>query len=117
MKRIFLSALIGVGMLAAIFSGLSGSEAALTQQSYPLVCRGSANLAIDTADTAPGEENIGFVFTRGTKPAGEGLGPGECSWVDRGMHADEPDRLSQHVAMSLKAGPNLPYEGVRLHTN
>src|SRR5260370_27748037 len=109
MKRIFLSALIGVGMVAAIFSTLSGSEAALTQQSYPLVCRGSANLEIGVA---PGDGNIGFVFTRGTKPAVEGLGPGECSWVDRGMHDDEPDRLSQHV--SSKAGPNLPYEGPRL---
>src|SRR5260370_8426409 len=112
MKKIYLSGLFGVGILAAIFSGLSGSEAARMQQSYALVCRGSANLAIDKADTAAGEENIGFVFTRGTKPAGEGLGPGECSWVDRGMHDDEPDRLSQHV--SLKAGPNLPYEGPRL---
>src|SRR5260370_6550948 len=112
MKKIYLSGLFGVGILAAIFSGLSGSEAARMQQSYALVCRGSANLEIDTADTAPGEENIGFVFTRGTKPAGEGLGPGECSWVDRGMHDDEPDRLSQHV--SSKAGPNLPYEGPRL---
>src|SRR5260370_14140766 len=109
MRRIFLSALIGVGMVAAIFSTLSGSEAALTQQSYPLVCRGSANLEIGVA---PGDGNIGFVFTRGTKPAVEGLSPGECSWVDRGMHDDEPDRLSQHV--SSKAGPNLPSEGPRL---
>src|SRR5260370_1221961 len=109
MRRIFLSALIGVGMVAAIFSTLSGSEAALTQQSYPLVCRGSANLEIGVA---PGDGNIGFVFTRGTKPAVEGLSPGECSWVDRGMHDDEPDRLSQHV--SPKAGPNLPSEGPRL---
>ena len=109
MKRIFLLALIGVGMTAAIFQVLSGSEAA--QQSYRLVCRGSANLPIGTA---PGEGNIGFAFTRGTKPASQGLAPGECSWENRGMHADEPDRLSQHVAMSLKAGPNLPSEKVRL---
>ncbi len=40
MKRILLSALIGVGMVAAIFEIFSGSEAAPTQQSYPLVCRG-----------------------------------------------------------------------------
>ena len=97
MKRIILSALIVVGMTAAIFQILSGSEAA--QQSYPLVCRGSANLAIGTA---PGEGNFGFVFTRGTKPASQGLAPGECSWVDRGMHPQEPDRLSQHVE------PNSP---------
>ena len=108
MKRIFLSALIGVGMVAAIFQGLSGSEAARTQQSYPLVCRGSANLAIGTA---PGEGNIGFVFTRGSKPASQGLAPGGCSWVDRGVRAEEPDRLSQHVAngtQSLSGGNLAP---------
>ncbi len=99
MKRILLSALIGLGVTAAIFQILSGSEAALTQESYPLVCRGSANLPIGTA---PGEGNFGFVFTRGTKPASQGLAPGECSWVDRGMRPQEPDRLSQHVE------PNSP---------
>src|SRR6266550_6592607 len=100
MKRNFLSALIGVGMLAAIFPVFSGSGAARTQQSYPLICRGSANLAIGIA---PGDGNIGFVFTRGTKPANQGLAPGECSWVDRGMYANEPDKLSQHVANGIQS--------------
>lgn len=99
MKRIFLSALIGVGMVAAIFQILLGSEAARMQQSYPLVCRGSANLEIGIA---PNEGNIAFTFTRGTRPASQGLAPGECSWMDRGMYPNEPDRLSQHVA---NAGP------------
>jgi hypothetical protein len=94
MKRIFLSALIGVGIVAAIFQIPSGGEAALVQQSYPLVCRGSANLPIGAA---PGERNFGFVFTRGTRPASQGLAPGECSWTDRGMSQAEPDRISQHV--------------------
>ena len=100
MKRIFLSALIGVGMVAAIFQILLGSEAARMQQSYPLVCRGSANLEIGIA---PNEGNIAFTFTRGTKPASQGLAPGECSWVDRGMYPNEPDRLSQHVANGLES--------------
>src|SRR6266851_8029928 len=99
MKRTFLSALIAVGMVAAIVQVWSGSEAARMQQSYALVCRGSANLEIGIA---PNEGNIGFVFTRGTKPASQGLAPGECSWVDRGVRPEEPDRLSQHVE------PNSP---------
>jgi hypothetical protein len=94
MKRIFLSALIGLGMVAAMFQILSGSAAARTPEDYPLVCRGGGSLAIGTA---PGEGNIGFRFTRGTKPAGEGLAPGECSWKDRGMYPNEPDRVSQHI--------------------
>lgn len=110
MKRNFLSALLGVGMVALIFPLFSGRSAAWMPESYPLVCRGGSSLVIGIA---PGEGNIGFVFTRGTKPAREGLAPGECSWVDRGMYAAEPDRLSQHVeggSESLKVGGKLAPE-------
>lgn len=93
MKRIFLST-VALGMVAVIFQRFPRSEAALTQQNYPLICRGGGGLV---TGAAPGEENIGFTFARGTKPAGEGLAPGECSWTDRGMFASEPDRVSQHV--------------------
>jgi len=87
MKRILLSAL-AVGTLVATFQLFSGSKAAPPQQTYPLVCRGGGSLV---TGLAPGERNIGFTFVRGTKPAGEGLAPGECSWTDRGMYSSEPD--------------------------
>src|SRR5882762_998396 len=93
-KRIFLSALIGVAIVGAIFQVLSGSEAARMQESYPLVCRGGPTLPIYIA---PGVTNIGFKFTHGTRPASEGLLPGQCSWEDRGMYDAEPDRVSQHI--------------------
>src|SRR5438309_9779916 len=102
MKRIFLSALIGIGMVAAIFQILSERSAAqLKRESYPLVCRGGGSLEIGIA---PGVTRIGFTFSKGTKPAGKGLDPGECSWVDRGMHADEPDQLSQPVEQDMPEG-------------
>ncbi len=110
MKRIFLSALIGIGMVVVIFQISSGSEAAQPPEDYPLVCRGGGSLV---TGIAPGERNIGFTFVRGTKPAGEGLAPGECSWIDRGMYAAEPDRVSQHVeegSESLKVGGTLAPE-------
>jgi len=97
-------------VVAVVFHLFSGSGVAQTPQSYPLVCRGGESLTIGIA---PGERNIGFIFTRGTKPAGEGLAPGECSWVDRGMYPNEPDRLSQHVedsSTSLKVGGELSPE-------
>ena len=93
MKRIFLSALIGAGIVVALLPAFSGNEAR-SLQSYPLVCRGGPSLVIGIAS---GERNIGFKFSKGTRPAREGLAPGECSWVDRGMYAGEPDRLSQHI--------------------
>ena len=110
MKRILLSALIGVGMVALLFPRFSGSEAARTPEDYQLVCRGGGSLV---TGIAPGEGNIGFTFVRGTKPAGEGLAPGECSWKDRGMYPNEPDRVSQHVeegSDSLKEGGTLAPE-------
>lgn len=110
MKKICISALLGIGILAAISQVLSGSEAALTQQGYPLTCRGGGSLV--TSGT-PGEQNIGFTFVRGTKPAGEGLNPGECSWADRGMYSSEPDRVSQHLeegSESLRVGGSLAPE-------
>jgi len=110
MKRIFLSALLGVGILTATFQIFSRSSEARMPEDYPLVCRGGGSLVIGIA---PGERNIGFVFTRGTKPAGQGLAPGECSWVDRGMYPSEPDRVSQHVeegSESLKVGGKLAPE-------
>jgi hypothetical protein len=110
MKRIFLSALIGAGMMALILPLFSGSSEARTPEDYPLVCRGGGSLV---TGIAPGERNIGFTFTRGTKSAREGLAPGECSWEDRGMYPNEPDRVSQHVeegSESLKVGGTLAPE-------
>jgi hypothetical protein len=109
MKRIFLSALIGIGVVAIFYSS-PVSKAAPKPEDYPLVCRGGGGLVVGIA---PGERNIGFIFVHGTKPAGEGLAPGECSWVDRGMYTNEPDSLSQHVeegSESLKVGGTLAAE-------
>jgi hypothetical protein len=110
MKRVFLASLLGVGMAALLFPFFSGSRAARPTEDYPLVCRGGGSLV---TGIAPGDRNIGFTFVRGTKPAGEGLAPGECSWKDRGMYPNEPDRVSQHVeesSGSLKVGGILAPE-------
>ncbi len=105
MKRILLSTLIGVSVVAMIFI-FSVSEAARPPESYPLVCRGAA-----TFETNPGpvlwpgcpviDQSIckyaGFTFRPGSKPARDGLAPGECSWLDRGMRAGEPNRVVQRI--------------------
>lgn len=89
---------------------LCGESAARgTAESYPLVCRGGGG---SVAGIAP-ERQLVFKFARGTKPAGEGLAPGECSWLDRGMREGEPDSLYQQVAEgseSLKTGGTLAPE-------
>ena len=106
MKRRFLSVLIVVGLASLIFQLFSDTRAARLADSYPLVCRGAETFKTDPptpepcegcvkADEAP--KYVGFMFIRGSKPSGKGLAPGECSWLDRGMRADEPDRLVQEI--------------------
>src|SRR5260370_3067298 len=105
MKRIFLSALIGVGIVSLVFQLFSDTRAASWADSYPLVCRGAAAFKTD-APTPPCEgcinagdvpKYVGFSFIRGSKPSGKGLAPGECSWLDRGMWVDEPNVLVQEI--------------------
>lgn len=36
-------------------------------------------------------------FRKGSKPASQGLNPGECSWMDRGMRDSEPDSICHDV--------------------
>src|SRR6266550_7249237 len=107
MKRIFLSVLIGAGVVAAIFQVSSGSEAAGPPESYPLICRGGPTLPIYVA---PGENNIGFKFNQAPGRASEGLLPGQCSWKDRRMSPSEPVRVSQHVeeGTAVAGAPKFP---------
>jgi len=83
MKRILLSALIGVSVVVVIFI-FSTSRSRADSTELSLICRGGGSLAIGVA---PGEQNIGSAFVRGAKAAGvtgQGTGrPGECSVGDR----------------------------------
>ncbi|HEY3027963.1 MAG TPA: hypothetical protein VGJ55_17570, partial [Pyrinomonadaceae bacterium] len=65
--------------------------------SYPLVCRGTYALKIMDFDGPVPFRWVGFNFIPGTGPAKNGLKAGQCSWLDRGMRADEPDRLAQPI--------------------
>jgi len=106
MKTRFLSVLIGVGMASLIFQLFSETRAARLADDYPLICRGSETFKIDppmpcegcvSPDEGPALRYVSFTFIRGSKPSGKGLAPGECSWLDRGMRPDEPDRLVQEI--------------------
>jgi hypothetical protein len=103
MKKILLSALLGIGMASLIGQLFSGTRAARFADSYPLVCRGSDTFKTDSTTPCEGCVNagdrkyVGFRFIRGTKPSGKGLAPGECSWLDREMWVDEPNVLVQEI--------------------
>ena len=71
--------------------------AAKVPDTYPLVCRGTEALKVSDVDGPVGFRWVGFTFIPGTKPANDGLLPGQCSWQDRGMRAGEPGRLAQPI--------------------
>jgi hypothetical protein len=60
-------------------------------------CRGGAPSTFGFQLYSTGETLLNVRFKPGTKPAGQGLNPGECSWLDRGMRAGEPAQLCQSV--------------------
>jgi hypothetical protein len=74
-----------------------------TPPTYALLCRGTASLNVWVRP----ERNAILIFDRGTKPAGAGLEPGQCAWMDRAVRADEPDRVVQHIPEGADA--EAPY--------
>jgi len=46
---------------------------------------------------ANGDGRLTVGFKPGTKPAGSGLAPGECSWLDRAMREQEPKSICHNI--------------------
>ena len=72
-----------------IFSLLSTS--AFAAQTYPLSCRGGGG----TLGLISSENAAVFYFSKTSGPAGAGLQPGQCAWVDRAIGTGEPPCLKQ----------------------
>ena len=80
------------------------------QQSFPLICRGGGGMKTRAhAGNAQHTFNIlGLFFTKANRSAGSrgrNLTPGQCSWVDRGMRANEPDILQKEVGPAVNSAP------------
>jgi hypothetical protein len=75
-----------VAVAAALFVGVSITETAWAQDSYPLKIRGGGTLSV--ANDGNGGVRITFVAAPG--PYGNGLEPGQGSWADRALADDEP---------------------------
>src|SRR6266545_5923553 len=94
MKTIFRHTLTMALLLGAAFYALSTDAAAqgAPKPTYPLVCRGD-KAAVIKDDGPP--RGVSLKFKKGSASADSGLAPGECSWLDRGLNAAEPNILVQ----------------------
>ena len=76
-----------------IAGGLAiSATSARAATSYPLSCRGGAGTLGYNSQT----DQALFYFTNTSGPAGQGLTPGQCAWVDRSVGVNEPTCLTQY---------------------
>ena len=91
-----------IALTIALVVGTLGLNSASAQTRYPMTCRGGAGYYLDiykdwSTRFGPNypllTNHVILWFKHGTKPAHQGLNPGECTWADRGMTANEPGAL------------------------
>lgn len=94
----------------ALFTGITPTtDAASTQQSYPMTCRGGGTLTIAN----DGSNGVRINFQRGAGAATSGLSPGQCTWSDRAINSAEPATIcdsgasaAQYVGALVQADQN-----------
>src|SRR6266545_2475419 len=88
MKNLLCRLIFAVSIVAAA----QLCSVSVVAQSYPFVCRGDKGAVIE--DDGP-PRGVSLKFKKGSASAASGLAPGECSWLDRGLNAAEPNILVQ----------------------
>lgn len=84
---------------AALILAITLALPALGQTTYPLRVRGSSGLT-----TSYTNGSLVIEFVPGAGPAGDGLRPGQGSWLDRGIRPTEPHVLQQSIAEDQAQG-------------
>ena len=87
--------------LTVFVTSVAASSVSFAQPTYPIVCRGGGNLYFNYTPFSNFSPNpqIWITFERGAQKAGanwENIGaltPGQCSWLDRTVSSNEPDRI------------------------
>lgn len=104
-----MKSILGLALTGLLFA----TAAQAAPKTYALACRGGGDTTLGTS-TSPA--SLIFYFQRGTKPAGQGLLPGQCSWLDRGVGAAEPNCVRQYnveatawISPTGTGSPKEPY--------
>ena len=89
-------------VILMVFAASSGvSSVCYAQPAYPILCRGGGNLYFNYTPFSNFSPNpqIWITFQRGAQKAGSAwenrnaLMPGQCTWLDRPLSNNEPDRI------------------------
>ena len=96
---------MAIWILILLFVG--SSQLATAQATFQIRCHGSAGMASVSG------KNLIVDFRAGDHPAGQALRAGQCSWLDRGLNANEPTRIvkeydsvrdAQNAVKSINSG-------------
>lgn len=75
-----------LGSLATVAT----SHAFAAPQSYPLICRGGPSMSFSYTSSS---RLVQMLFTRGSQPASSGVPASYCTWSDRGIGPNEPNKI------------------------
>ena len=70
--------------------GLTLASAVFGAQSYPMQCRGGGTIGL-----AASNRTATLFFGKAPNKASQGLGVGQCAWLDRAIGANEPPCIQQ----------------------
>jgi hypothetical protein len=111
--------LIATGLFAVPTPVPAGRQSAtlpvLPREEYPLNCRGGGQLVFDTLALPSGTGSalgLSLAFAANpiaAGPAGQGLQPSTCAWVDRPLNAEEP----RHLRVTIGITDSAPRATVR----
>jgi hypothetical protein len=85
------------GTPTALASSGSGSPKPPSPTAYAMRCHGNAGMASALGTT------LMVHFEKASHPASQGLLPGECSWLDRAVRANEPSLIEVPLASAAQA--------------
>ena len=89
---------------------LMAAPAAAVPPTYELRCRGSIPgrpMRVELVNgQRAGYDRLIVSFRFSDRPAPQGLAPGQCSWIDRGMRPGEPIRLEEDILQGQSSAAN-----------
>jgi hypothetical protein len=85
-------------VLACLFATgalVLGALPSAAAQSYVMTCRGGGNMvAVAGQRVSQPHVFVEITYKRGSAGAGvQAPNPGECTWIDRGVNGNEPDKI------------------------